>query len=400
MTTTFNPKDLVTGRKGNNTLQAIYGDIQRMPKIAQTFAYQLTGLPAPGSTVPAFRPIRALLRDFLWTAAFVSAAGISAQMAADGMLPLLTGGVAVYAALGTTGRLRRMSVGHVHEAGHGVVTKHLRKTGWSKKASEHATRLIQDCASIFSVTRNGDDYARDHYKHHDEENLGTVRDPDGADLKADGFWTGRFKTRWGFYARLAWTLFNPAWHAKKLGARLHTNLLRGSYPRRLAAAGRLVTLAGSAFVLPFPSWLMAIGLPWTVMYNMASLIQVLTKHTYGHENGAPELRDQARRCHERIAYHLMPTGAKATPLGWLKWAAQLMFIDVPTRLAVLDRSMIGHGWHHLAWPAGRPFTDWTNTVFRMIEYRCTPEAPNAAATPVLMGLDRVLERQARFQTRG
>ncbi|SMC76015.1 fatty acid desaturase [Rhizobium sp. RU36D] len=399
MATAFNPENLVSGRKGNKTLKAIYDDIARMPRAARAFAYELTGLPAPGSTVPAFRPFLALVRDIVWTGAFAGVAGVSAQMAAEGTFPLITGGIAFYAALGVTGRLRRMSVGHVHEAGHDVVTRHLMKKGWSKTAAERATHVIQDVASIFSITRNGEDYAHDHDKHHDVKNLGTERDPDGADMKADGFWTGVFRTKRDFYTKLALTLFNPVWHIKKLGARLHSNLLRGSWPRRAAALAMLTVLVGSAFILPLPAWLAAIALPWTVMYNMASLLQVLTKHTYGHKGGAPKLQDQARRCHERIAYHLMPKGAEATPLAWLAWVAQIAFIDVPARLAVLDRSMAGHGWHHLAWPADRKFDDWTNTIFRMMEYRCAPEAPAAAATPVLLGPETTLERQARFQTR-
>ncbi|ODN70794.1 fatty acid desaturase [Methylobrevis pamukkalensis] len=293
-------------REGNAELNLVYADRDRLPALLRPVMDAQTALPHLARPIPGFDPVRAALRDLGLAAGFGLLAAGGAMVAASGGAGLLALPLAAYGALGVTGRLRRASVGHVHEATHGVIVKALKARGTPAQGAQRISDRIMDLASALSLTRNGIDYGRDHRRHHDERWLGTLEDPDGADLAADGFWRGRFATRRAFWGKLALTLVDPRWHARKIGQRLASNLATGTPGRRLLGLAALAGVAGSALLLPLPAWLAAVGLPWTVLLNAASLMQVLTKHPYGYAAGADTLAAYVERTHERIPWRSMP----------------------------------------------------------------------------------------------
>ncbi len=143
---------------------------------------------------------------------------------------------------------------------------------------------------------------------------------------------------------------------------------------------------------------MAIGLPWTVGYHVAALLQVATEHPYGFTEGADDLAAHALRNWERVPMEPFPARPRRGGVAvgaWIGWTLRLVLVHVPSRLAVLDGSMIAHGWHHLAWPVGAPFHDWWETPRRMLIARRLGTQPHEAATPVVAGLLGALVRQSR-----
>jgi hypothetical protein len=80
--------------------------------------------------------------------------------------------------------------------------------------------------------------------------------------------------------------------------------------------------------------------------------------------------------------------------AWSAWAAELMLVHVPSRLAVLDSSMIWHSFHHAAYLAGVPFDDWWNTGYRAIAARRDRTMAIDGAGEVIWGLPEAFRRQA------
>ena len=385
------------GYLDDDRLDRLFADRARLPRPLAKLHELQSGLPDPREAAPARTPLGVLRRDLAALAGFTTLAGLGA-VAAVAAPPLLTVPVAVvtaYAALGVVGRLRRLVVGHTHEAGHGMVAAFYRETGLPDQAAERLNQTVLDAGSLLTLTRNGEDYRRAHEAHHDEDKLGTRRDPDGADLDGWGLWPDR--SRWPLGVELIATALDPVWHVGFLLSRLRSNFVEGGRSRRVKAAAVLALLVGASQVLPFAAWMSAIALPWTVGYHWAALLQVVTEHPYGFEEGAKTLREHAARNWERVPMEPFPDRDPRgrVPWGaWIGWAARLAFVHVPSRLAVLDGTMIAHGWHHLAWPVGAPFHDWWETPRRMLVARHEGTLPRDAETPVVAGLLGALRRQA------
>ncbi len=395
------PRIFSHGYRDDDRLNRIFADRARLPAPLAVLHAVQTGLPDPRDPVPATTPLRVLARDIGLLAGFMTFTGLTAALADVTSIGGLAAGIAsLYGAMGVTGQLRRLVVGHTHEASHWVVSGFYKANGTPPRLARRWNELVLDIGSALTLTRNGRDYRRAHKRHHDEMHLGTIRDPDGMDLYAWGLWPGKGFGSFGL--TVAGTALDPVWHLGMIASRLSSNLLTGTSSRRLKGAAALGALAASALVLPFPVWLMAIGLPWTVGYNVAALLQVLTEHPYGFSTGAETLAEHAERTWERVPIDPMPepglTGVKAIR-AWAVWVARLAFLHVPSRLAVLDGSMIAHGFHHLAWPSGLAFNDWWETARRLLKARHEGTLPAEAASPVVWGLPEALRRQARRFTK-
>lgn len=380
---------------GAAAIAAIRADRLRLPRLLRRLHRIQTAIADRGEPIAASTPLREAGRDLALLAGFAAtAAGAATFATAGGMAAPFLAGVAAYASLGVTGRLRRIVVGHVHEAGHGTATSLYIQAGLPKAKARAITEAILDIGTSLTLTQNGQTYRRLHRAHHEEKMLGTAGDPDGADLKRWGFWVGLPQK--AFMPKLLRTLASPVWHSRFLAARLASNFVDARPARRLMGAVSLVALAGLGFVLPPAAYLAAIVLPWTVLYQAAALLQVLTEHRYGYAEGARTLADYAQRTWERVPYEPMPApGLKgaARVRAWARWTLRLAFIHLPTRLAVLDSTMIAHSYHHTAWPAGQPFDDWWATSERMIAARDENRLPPEAAADVVFGIDAALKLQ-------
>jgi len=383
--------------RGDDKIARVLDDRARLPKVLRPLHRILTGVPDPSAPVPKGSPLGAFARDIGLLAGFSGAAAIGGDLLASGSFIALIGGpLAVAGSLGTVGRLRRLVVGHNHEAGHGSAKRfYMNEAGWTKKSARYVNEAIINLSTSLTFTTNGQDYRREHYRHHAIPMLGTLRDPDGAQLEAWGFWGGM--GRGEFRRHLLRTIFSPAWHARFLLARFRSNLLKGRPCRRALGLASLLALGASATVLPLPAWIAAVLIPWTWGYHTASLLQVLTRHNYPHREGARALADYVDRTWERIPWSPMPDAFRldrGSFKAWAGWTATLLLAHVPARLTVLDSSMIWHGWHHAAWPAGVPFDDWWNIGYRAIAARRDGAIPEVAASRVLWGLPEALRRQA------
>lgn len=390
--------DLFThGYTGDDHLNHVFRDRDRLPAWLRPLHILQTGLPDPRQGAPETTPVRVLVKDLAWLGGFATAAGMLAQ-AADigGPVGILAAISSLYASLGVVGRLRRLVVGHTHEASHFVIAKFYRARGVEKADARRINETILDVGSALTITLNGLDYRAKHLAHHEMDKVGTLMDPDGMDLHAWGLWSG--KNIRSIYRVLLARALDPIWHAGMIVSRLQSNFAVGTWKRRAMAAAAMLGVVGSAFLLPLPAWLMAIGLPWTIGYNVAALLQVSTEHPYAQETSAVTNAEHANRNWDRVPMEFLPDPAlkgMAKLRAWASFVWRMAAIHVPSRLAVLDDSMIAHAWHHIAWPTGHRFNDWWETARRGLAARLSGQIPLDAAAPVVQGLPGALEAQQR-----
>lgn len=372
-------------------LQKIYADRNRLAAFLRPLHRLLTGVPDEDAPLLDTTPMRLFFMDIGWLFMFMAIAATGASLfAGGGWLAPLSGLVSVIGVLGTIGRLRRLVVGHVHEATHGVVAKFYRARGESKRLARRKAEAILDIGTALTFTLNGQAYRRYHARHHRISMLGTRQDPDGQELYEWGVWPTKTDN---LYLSLALRAIDPLWHASFFFKRIKTNLFERKAYRRAAGAASLAALSFSAFFVPAPIWIAAVLIPFGPGYHIASLLQVITEHRYGYERDASSVDEMAARTWERVPYALMPeTKVVETPLVWLKWIAKNTLHAV-TRLAILDETMIGHGYHHLAWPVGRPFNDWWNTMPHFIEAYRDGALPKGQEGRIVEGLVEALQRQ-------
>ena len=385
--------------QGDDRIARVHSDRQRLPGFLRPLHRALTAVPDSDADMPRRSPLGLFAFDMLLLGKFGAAAGTGGILLASGSVPEAAIGLplAVYGALGVIGRLRRFVVGHNHEASHGASKRwYMSNAGWSKSAARRANEAIMDIATAVTFTTNGQDYRRDHGRHHRLDMLGTLNDPDGAQLQAWGFW-GEMKP--GEFSRhLLLTVFSPRWHAGFLLARLRSNLFKGKRYRRGLGLVSLLSIGSLAMVMPIPAWIAAVLIPWTWGYQTASLLQVLTRHNYPHASGAGSWKEYSERTWERIPWTPLPSAdlaGKALVKAWTAWVAELLLIHLPSRLAVLDTTMVWHGYHHMAWPVGRPFEDWWNVGYQALLARSERTMAGEGASRVLWGLPEALRLQAR-----
>lgn len=338
-------------------------------------------------------PLGLLLRDVAILAGTAAgAAALATAAEAVGSLALLV--PATYLALAAAGRLRKLTVGHVHEASHGVgFDEWADRRGMDRRRRRAWRFWLAETCSVIALTQSAIVYMKKHAKHHALEWLGTIFEPDGADLADEGFI--RAMEKGAFFPRLASRLFNPVWYLRANLRRVTMTLTQGKPVRRGAAAGMWAAIIGSAFILPFPGWLFGVGLPWLVLYPAASMLQVVTEHPYGDRDGAGDLDQYAARTWDRLPWDPIPTdvqGGRAIA-AWSRWLIRFAFLHLPARLAVLDTTMIYHRWHHLAWLLGRPFDKWWTIAFEARDAWRDGILPAGWQSNTLNGLAAALRRQ-------
>lgn len=354
-------------RKSEGTVyfkKGVREDIRkRTPQWLQPAITLFCGKPAQGENLSpaASNPLMILALDL-----GLIAGSATASVLAISQLNYLGLFAAVLFCLIQIGRLRHLQVSIGHEASHGTFfPKYLRHrwkgaTGW-----RNPNEWVLGLATLIPLVQNGGDYRQDHSNHHSNREFTTLGDADAALLYKLGFKPGMSVSE---LKRVLWqNIFSPYTHAWFIAERLKSNLIRSQGVRKYVAWIWFLSLLGLGFVLPVESWLMAVFVPLFPGYTISSLLQLVSEHSWFNSKG-PILSktEYADRCWGRFSGVPLPA-AELKPMvaiiSWTKWLAEMIFLEIPARIAVMPNDLAAHDHHHLAGKMGQKIDDWSNITY-------------------------------------
>jgi len=255
----------------------------------------------------------------------------------------------------TVGRLRSQQVLYAHYAIHSAFSH-----------NRWLNELVQTLALIIPLAANPQDYAQGHIKgHHKKKTFTTLQDPDAAFLYKLGFKPGMTKN--ALWKRFWITLVSPKFHATFLKNRFVSVFITSKPKFKLIAfSWSLILLTICWFMGPKAS-LFTVILPVTLFYQASSLVQFLTEHKWGiTENGPSSDQDYADRCTGRFCGEKFPESRKNAAMTYAVrfiWLTKMVFIHVPTRIAILVGDMPVHDAHHLSgYLKNNPYR-WHDAIF-------------------------------------
>jgi hypothetical protein len=247
--------------------------------------------------------------------------------------------------------LRNMQVVIAHHAVHNELLKTKRRNYW-----------LQVLVSTLSLTQHFEQYFDDHVKgHHSRKIFTTERDPDSVFLVKLGIKPGLPVCTLRDRVRSA--PLSPRFHIAFLTARIRTNFITAPWHRKIVAALYVVVVAMPAFVLPWWVYLLGVVTPLVPLYHVAAFLQLLSEHAWTIQaRPVASNAEYAQRCWGRFFLEPLPsTAARGTArfLSWMRWAARVVLVQVPSRFGVVIGDMPGHDLHHL-YPAHHT---WTRTLW-------------------------------------
>ena len=326
----------------------------RFPAWTQPFWTLLTGKPLPHeqplfSIAPAasmllglFAAVALCLLELRMLGAHAAATRLAGFVAA----PI----VALY----LTGYLRKAQVVYGHHAIHGALFKS------RGKINAYAAQ----CLTIFALAQNETEYEREHLDHHRRSIFTTLLDADAALLYEFGIRPGNPID--ALKLTLLKTLCSPRFHLWFLKARLLSNLRRPLAGRCFALAWMMLLILGAPPRFGFVPTLIAIWLPYTILYQMSALLQFATEHVWLSDGPAcVQTRTYAERSHGRFCGERLPggKGMRASIREWLTWWARTLCLHLPVRLSVLVGDLPAHDWHHLASSIGHSSIAWPLALY-------------------------------------
>jgi len=320
--------------------------MRALPGALQPFLTWMTGKPLPGEA-PTIRWTP--LRRGLWTA-IVLALGVALALAATGPVwstsPAAGAALLVVAWILTTGSMRMLYVVIEHSCTHNAFAPTPRL---NRAFGEIISTVLW--ATPYQLFRDG------HRVHHTATR--TMSDPDVHFLFGTGY--RRSMTKADFWRYLARTLVSPRYHAVYLYNRLKDNFTAAPY--RAVMAGTYLAILVSVLTLgdAWLPWLLAWGIPVTVLFQVSSLINYHSEHRWPQGTETGRLA-KARLSYGRFCGDAAPADDRrsgpARLVAWAIWWLRVALVHVPYRLFVLVGDLPQHDLHHR-----RPGADWANAAY-------------------------------------
>lgn len=212
--------------------------------------------------------------------------------------------------------------------------------------SQKVNKALCEVLSTLFLVQPYDSYRQFHvYEHHGRE-FSTFEDKDLAAIYQLGFTPG--KTKSALYTRLLLTLISPKFHIVFFYGRLKSNLITVPFYRLIMTLVWLAALSAFSYFAGITATVFILLLPFVVLYQMASLMHLLTEHVWLVRKEGESVRDShinnclARFCGSKCPpdFHLRQWGQ------WGKWAAMHLFVHLPCRMLIVQGSLVCHDWHH------------------------------------------------------
>lgn len=337
---------------------------RRLPWISSSLVDRFTGkyLLDRGQTIEMKSPLALFLTDIVVVGAMVSAIAMAWTHLSPGWAVL----AGYYPTLLLVGTLRKMQTLYGHEASPGhdnfFPRGHRLRDSDATILGLSLNDFLAALATSLAWSQNEEDYGRDHGQHHDMATFGTLRDADARAIHDLGFRPGM--PVGALWRRFWWTLVSPRVHGQMLVSRMRSNWDSPTKVRRFMALAVAALLLGLLAVMPVAAWIAAVLLPWTVLFHVSGLVQVLNRHGWLEKNeGFDDVQDYADRMVGRFSGVPLPREG-LTGVGkvgaWALWWGEILLLELPIRIFSWSFDLQAHDFHHLEWFGPAPFVDdWT-----------------------------------------
>ena len=261
------------------------------------------------------------------------------------------------------GLLRHFAIGEGHMAAHGtaVTEKMIPAFLWRGRSDrvEQANAFVGRWATAAGLLTPHEIYRAKHFQHHELESFSITTDPDVADLKDKvGLIPGAPAPR---QEHSYWLHLTSHWvHVRWFIERLIQNVFKADRAHRTAAFTVLTVLGAVLAISPLHTVMLMIVFPWVFGVQIAAQLQLPSLHVWmtSHEH-MKDVEDSATRMQGR--FPLTPPPESRFSIGnseWHKWLAEVVFFDLPMRLAVLNTQLANHDAHHLGWYQDMKDEEW------------------------------------------
>jgi hypothetical protein len=248
----------------------------------------------------------------------------------------------------TVGGARKLQVTVVHHCVH------------REFFGDQRDKWLGQLISTVLLTQNLQEYSNEHVRqHHNHRVFASEIDPDRQLLEILGIHVQPTHTSDGsisteYYWQNLWkAIFSFRLQAVFLRARFRSNFLEVSARHRIATVAWVTSLTSMAgFFHMLPQLLLAIVLPLTILYHVASLLQFLSEHSWWSSD--PDLN---KKSHGRFCFEAPPSVSSI--LAWCGWIWN-MIGHIIARVAVVNGDLPCHDWHHTS---PREQKNWPNSTY-------------------------------------
>ncbi|KRW61708.1 hypothetical protein AO726_08225 [Pseudomonas sp. TTU2014-080ASC] len=207
-------------------------------------------------------------------------------------------------------------------------------------------KIICEILSTAFIVQPYEPYRRFHVYEHHGKDFASFKDKDLSAIYKLGFTPG--KTRQQLYKNLFKLLLSPTFHISYFKGRVTSNLT-GIQPYRIAMSliwmSFLLTTLTIYGALPFT---LVVIIPFVIIYQMASLLHLITEHTWLLRPADKTVRDShIENCLARFCGSLCPNDFSSKNIWpWIKWGVAHIFYHLPCRMLIVQGSLVCHDWHH------------------------------------------------------
>ncbi|WP_323856009.1 hypothetical protein [Xenorhabdus koppenhoeferi] len=207
-------------------------------------------------------------------------------------------------------------------------------------------KILCEIFSTILITQPYDSYRKFHIYEHHGKDFSTIEDKDLAAIYKLGFIPGKSKNR--LYLNLLLTLLSPYFHLSYFIGRIKSNLVGVPKYRFIMTIIQLMVLGYLIWYLGIVSFLLMIVVPYVIVYQIASLLHLITEHVWLLRKEKETIRDShinnslgrfcGSPCPKSFALKYWPQ--------WVVWSITHLFYHLPIRMLVVQGSLVCHDWHH------------------------------------------------------
>lgn len=212
--------------------------------------------------------------------------------------------------------------------------------------SQKVNKALCEILSTLCIVQPYESYRQFHvYEHHGRE-FSTFEDKDLAAIYRLGFTPG--KSTSALYTRLLLTLFSPKFHLVFFYGRVKSNLFGIPLYRLIMSLAWFFALGVFSYFAGLTATVLILIIPFVVLYQMTSLVHLLTEHVWLVRKQGQSVRDShINNCLARFCGSTCPPNFALRQWGlWAKWAAVHLLVHLPCRMLIVQGSLVCHDWHH------------------------------------------------------